>query len=54
MRSISMRDQYSGQAKRDMGFHADAVEFVRAGEYAEPVKGVVNTGSEQEERGAGT
>jgi hypothetical protein len=38
------------QAIREMGFPADAVEFVRAGEYAEPVKGVVNTGSKQEER----
>jgi hypothetical protein len=38
------------QAMRDMGFPTDAVEFVRAGEYAEPVKGVVNTGLEQEKR----
>jgi hypothetical protein len=38
------------KAMRDMGFPADAVEFSRAGEYAEPVRGVINTGSKQEER----
>jgi hypothetical protein len=38
------------QAMRDMGFSTDAVEFVRAAEYAEPAKGVINTGSKQEER----
>ena len=38
------------QAMRDMGFPTDAVEFARAAEYAEPVLGVINTGSKQEER----
>ena len=38
------------QAMRDMGFPTDAVEFGRAAEYAEPVMGVINTGSKQEER----
>ena len=37
-------------AMRDMGFPTDAVEFARAGEYAEPVKGVINTRTKQEER----
>lgn len=37
-------------AIRDMGFLTDAAEFIRAGEYAEPVKGVMNTGNEQEQR----
>ena len=38
------------QAMRDMGFPTDAVEFARAAEHAEPVMGVINTGSKQEER----
>jgi len=38
------------QAMRDIGFPTDAVEFARAGEYAEPVRGVINTGLKQEER----
>lgn len=38
------------QAMRDMGFPTDAVEFARAAEYAEPLRGVINTGSKQEER----
>jgi hypothetical protein len=38
------------EAMQDMRLPTDAVEFVRAGEYAEPVKGVINTGSKQEER----
>jgi hypothetical protein len=38
------------QAMRDMGFPTDAVEFGRAAEYAEPVRGVINTGTKQEER----
>jgi len=38
------------QAMRDMGFPTDAVEFGRAAKYAEPVRGVINTGSKQEER----
>jgi len=32
------------------GFPTDAVEFARAGEYAEPVMGVISTGSKQEKR----
>lgn len=31
----------------NMGFPTDAVEFARAGEYAEPIRGVINTGSRQ-------
>lgn len=38
------------QAMRDMGFPTDAVEFARSGEYAEPIKGVINTGNKQLER----
>jgi hypothetical protein len=38
------------QAMRDMGFPTDAVEFARAAEYAEPVRGVISTSSQQEER----
>jgi hypothetical protein len=38
------------QTMVDMGFPTDAVEFARAGEYAEPIKGVVNIGTEQEKR----
>jgi hypothetical protein len=38
------------QTMRDMGFPTDAVEFSRAGEYAEHVRGAINTGSKQEER----
>ncbi len=38
------------QAMRDMGFPTDAVEFARAGEYAEPVSRIVNAGFKQEER----
>jgi len=37
-------------AMRDMGFPADAAEFIRAGEYAEPVKGFMNIGNEREQR----
>jgi hypothetical protein len=38
------------EAMQDMGFPTDAVEFGRAAEYAEPVTGVYNTRSKQEER----
>jgi hypothetical protein len=38
------------KAMRDMGFPTDAVEFARAAEYAEPVKGVINLGTKREER----
>jgi hypothetical protein len=38
------------KAMRDMGFPTDAVEFARAAEYAEPMKGVINLGFKREER----
>lgn len=38
------------QAMRDMGFPTDAVEFARSAEYAEPVKGEINTPNKQEQR----
>jgi hypothetical protein len=37
-------------AMRDMGFDTDAVEFARAGEYAEPITGIRDFRNEQEER----
>ncbi len=38
------------QSMQEIGFPTDAVEFVRAGEYAAFVNGVISVGSRQEER----
>lgn len=38
------------QAMGDMGFPTDAVEFARAAEYAEPVRGIITAGTKREER----
>ena len=38
------------QAMRDTGFPTEAVEFARAGQYAEPMMGVINIGFKQESR----
>lgn len=35
---------------QDLGFDTDSVEFVRAGENAVPVKGIMDTRNHQEER----
>ena len=35
------------QEMQEMGFYTDAVEFSRSGTYAEPMKGVIDTGNQQ-------